>query len=195
MPFLASNHETTRLSGIENHHPNDVLKGWGRLFYTNKGNAYFRALVELNKELYASLPKHLKPIVAQQIVEAIRSQEPPGRFLSKDKKTSLWCDVGDQEALRKTSKALRDCPLSSVQRRKTLHQLVTYSPDFIEAQKSQYSAYNEPSITKQDLVSPFTASQSSSSSSPSIIPNGSHESKEKTKNDDSDIRIRKETAS
>ena len=194
MSFLVSNHEITKLSGIENHHPNDVLKGWGRLVYTNKGNAYFRALVELNRELYASLPKPLKRTVAQQIVEAIRAQEPPGRFLTKNKKTSLWCDVGDQEAIRKTSQALRDCPLSSVERRNTLHQLVTYSPDLIELSKAQHSTYNEPSTTKQYLVSPFTISQSASSSSICITPNGSHKPKKKMKNGDKGSRLRKKNA-
>jgi hypothetical protein len=54
-------------------------------------------LVAANKELYVSLPKKQKMLLAQSIVNAVRSQNPPGRFLQKDATgNSLWYDVGDK---------------------------------------------------------------------------------------------------
>lgn len=65
-------------------------------------------LVSANKELYVSLPKRQKMLLSKSIVNAVRSQQPPGRFLQKDPKTELWYDVGDHRATEKTSQALRE---------------------------------------------------------------------------------------
>lgn len=47
-------------------------------------------------------------LLSRSIVNAVRSQNPPGRFLQKDSKTNKWFDVGDQRAQEKTSQALRE---------------------------------------------------------------------------------------
>ena len=65
-------------------------------------------LVAANKELYVTLPKKQKLMLSMSIVNAVRSQTPPGRFLQKDAKTGLYYDVGDQRAQEKTSQALRE---------------------------------------------------------------------------------------
>ncbi len=65
-------------------------------------------LVAANKQLYITLPKRQKMLLSRSIVNAVRSQNPPGRFLQKDGKTKLWFDVGDQRAQEKTSQALRE---------------------------------------------------------------------------------------
>lgn len=65
-------------------------------------------LVTANKELYVSLPKKQKMLLSQSIVNAVRSQNPPGRFLQKDTQSDLWYDVGDKRAQEKTSQALRE---------------------------------------------------------------------------------------
>lgn len=46
--------------------------------------------------------------ISRSIVEAVRSLDPPGRFLEKDRNTGLWSDIGDKKAVEKTSQALRD---------------------------------------------------------------------------------------
>ena len=61
-----------------------------------------------NKQLYVTLPKRQKMLLSRSIVHAVRSQNPPGRFLQKDSKTDRWYDVGDQKAQEKTSQALRE---------------------------------------------------------------------------------------
>ena len=65
-------------------------------------------LVAANKQLYITLPKRQKMLLSRSIVNAVRSQNPPGRFLQKESKTNLWFDVGDQRAQEKTSQALRE---------------------------------------------------------------------------------------
>ena len=72
------------------------------------GNSHWRQLVFSNKELYLKLPKNQKQLLSKSIVHAIRSQNPPGRFLQKNAETDLWYDVGDVRALEKTSQALRE---------------------------------------------------------------------------------------
>lgn len=46
--------------------------------------------------------------ISRSIVEAIRSLDPPGRFLDKDPETGFWYDIGHKKAVEKTSQALRD---------------------------------------------------------------------------------------
>lgn len=41
-------------------------------------------------------------------MKSIRSREPPGRFLTYEKDTALWSDIGDEKAIEKTSQALRE---------------------------------------------------------------------------------------
>ena len=57
---------------------------------------------------YVNCNKRDKPVIARRIVEAVRQQTPPGRFLSKDNKSGTWSDIGDGKAREKTSQALRE---------------------------------------------------------------------------------------
>eukprot|EP00584_Thalassiosira_punctigera_P008013 CAMPEP_0172539210 /NCGR_PEP_ID=MMETSP1067-20121228/10463_1 /TAXON_ID=265564 ORGANISM="Thalassiosira punctigera, Strain Tpunct2005C2" /NCGR_SAMPLE_ID=MMETSP1067 /ASSEMBLY_ACC=CAM_ASM_000444 /LENGTH=541 /DNA_ID=CAMNT_0013324859 /DNA_START=103 /DNA_END=1728 /DNA_ORIENTATION=+ len=96
------------LQGIVTPHPNDVLCGRGGGSNNHPGNESFRELVNEVKFPYVNCPKREKPLIARRIVEAVRNQTPPGRFLSKDSKTGLWNDIGDGKAREKTSQALRE---------------------------------------------------------------------------------------
>jgi hypothetical protein len=89
-------------------HPHDVLCGRGGGTNNHVGNTHWRMLVAANKQLYVTLPKRQKMLLSQSIVKAIRSQNPPGRFLQKQAQSDYWCDVGDQRAQEKTSQALRE---------------------------------------------------------------------------------------
>lgn len=64
-----------------------------------------------------------KPNVARLIVKAIRSSEPPGRFLKKND-DGIWVDIGDKKATEKSSQALREKP---VQDKKSLQKLTPES--------------------------------------------------------------------
>ena len=89
-------------------HPNDVLCGRGGMTNQHVGNAHWRSLVAANRRLYIKLPKKQKMLVAESIVKAVRSQDPPGRFLKLDHQTKVWTDIGDRKAAAKTSQALRE---------------------------------------------------------------------------------------
>lgn len=89
-------------------HLHVACKSKGGQSNSHPGNMQWRTLVAANKELYVSLPKKQKMLLSQSIVNAVRSQDPPGRFLGKDNKTETWHDVGDKRAQEKTSQALRE---------------------------------------------------------------------------------------
>jgi hypothetical protein len=55
-----------------------------------------------------SSTKRQKMQISRSIVDAVRSLDPPGRFLEKDLDTGLWSDSGHKKAVEKTSQALRD---------------------------------------------------------------------------------------
>lgn len=89
-------------------HDNDVLCGRGGGTNHHPGNKQYRKLVEDRKRDYVNSSKRGKPLLSRSIVEAVRKQDPPGRFLTKDDKTGLWYDIGDQKAREKTAQALRE---------------------------------------------------------------------------------------
>jgi len=102
------NYSQYPLKGIPEAHAHDVLCGRGGGTNNHIGNSHWRMLVAANKQLYITLPKRQKMLLSRSIVNAVRSQNPPGRFLQKEGKTKLWFDVGDQRAQEKTSQALRE---------------------------------------------------------------------------------------
>ncbi|CAB9506256.1 Nitrilase family, member 2 [Seminavis robusta] len=86
----------------------DVLCGRGAGITKHPGNKRWRELIRNNQEKYTSLPRNQRPLIAEQIVKAVRSLNPPGRFLSKDVNTQLWYEIGDAKAAEKTAQAIRD---------------------------------------------------------------------------------------
>ncbi len=82
-----------------------------------------------DQELYVTSTKRQKMSISKSIVEAVRSMDPPGRFLEKNNETGLWSDIGDKKAIEKTSQALRDGAASL---RKQLSEDLG-DPDFLSA--------------------------------------------------------------
>jgi hypothetical protein len=68
-------------------------------------NVVFSLLLQ---ELYVTSTKRQKMAISRSIVDAVRSMNPPGRFLEKNMDTGLWNDIGNRKAIEKTSQALRD---------------------------------------------------------------------------------------
>ena len=108
MAAAAPQYPNYPLKEIPQPHPHDVLCGRGGGTNNHIGNSHWRMLVAANKQLYITLPKRQKMLLSRSIVNAVRSQNPPGRFLQKDSKSNQWFDVGDQRAQEKTSQALRE---------------------------------------------------------------------------------------
>lgn len=99
-------HNAEPLSGSEPH-PHDVLCGRGSMVNSHPGNVIFRRIIEANKEVYHSCQDHHKALLSRSIVDVIRNQTPPGRFLTRLPGSNEWVDVGNEKALQKTRDALR----------------------------------------------------------------------------------------
>lgn len=136
------------LKDIQAPHPHDVLCGRGGGSNNHIGNSHWRMLVAANKQLYITLPKRQKMLLSRSIVNAVRSQNPPGRFLQKDTKTNQWFDVGDQRAQEKTSQALRE-GAPDIRKKVASHTEPTTNDDAVEStDNSTTSADGEPTKNK-----------------------------------------------
>eukprot|EP00980_Cylindrotheca_fusiformis_P016495 scaffold4914_cov108-Cylindrotheca_fusiformis.AAC.7 len=99
---------------IRRPHPHDVLSGRGGGINSHPGNKTFRAWVADRKEAYnLAITKAEKAEVAHEVMNLVRSQQPPGRFLTRDTSSSAvgqswWVEVDGNRALAKTSQALRE---------------------------------------------------------------------------------------
>uniref|UniRef100_A0A7S2JRE5 DUF6824 domain-containing protein n=1 Tax=Leptocylindrus danicus TaxID=163516 RepID=A0A7S2JRE5_9STRA len=96
------------LTGIATPHEHDVLCGRGGGAQNHPGNVEYRALVAKNKKLYVILGKRDKNLLVDAIIKAVRSQNPPGRFLARDTANDTWYDIGKDKAFAKTAQALRE---------------------------------------------------------------------------------------
>eukprot|EP00957_Ditylum_brightwellii_P209790 15363267-Ditylum_brightwellii.AAC.1 len=74
----------------------------------HKGNQQFRAIVDHSLPGYVECPKQQRKKYAEGIIVKIRQLDPPGRFLVKDKFTSLWADIGYESTLRKVRQQFRE---------------------------------------------------------------------------------------
>ena len=83
---------------------NDVLKGRGVIYNSHHGNVQFRSIVNDLKVEYVYAPKHRKPLYAENIINKIKSMDPPGRFLIKN--AGKWKEINDKAAIAKTRQAL-----------------------------------------------------------------------------------------
>lgn len=75
-----------------------------------------------NQQEYGDAPKPttIKNQIAYRIVKCIRSLDPPGRFLKKDKDSGLWIEIGDEKAREKAKERLKE--KRSPKREKTYRQ-------------------------------------------------------------------------
>lgn len=102
---MAENNPENNVRDPQDH---DVLLGRGGLINTHPGNNWYRRLVHSNRALYDQAKKHTKLLVSRAIVHHVQAQDPPGRFLEKDKSTGLWKEASYDKAVHKTSQALRE---------------------------------------------------------------------------------------
>ena len=103
--------------------PNDVMYGRGGETNAHIGNQKYRYIVESLKSKYSLAPRFEKSSIAMDIVSLWRKLDPPGRFLKSSRGEDerdgqndggpSWYDVGENEAKKKTSQALRDAANSS----------------------------------------------------------------------------------
>jgi hypothetical protein len=101
----------------------DVLCGRGRGrssgSSSHPGNSWFLTLIRGNSSLYQNCRKSTKLLVVKQIVAAVTQQRsPPGRFIKLigDGTVVGWTHIPYEQALRRTSQALRDSSASQALR-------------------------------------------------------------------------------
>ena len=86
----------------------DVLFGRGGRTNHHPGNIRLREVVKQYQEAYQLAKKVDKPKISKLIVSALRSSNPPSRFLRMDVETNKWVDVGQKRAAEKVSQTLRE---------------------------------------------------------------------------------------
>lgn len=86
----------------------DILFGRGGRTNHHPGNKRLREIVEKYRETYNKAKKVDKPKVSKLIVNALRSADPPSRFLRMNDITTRWEEVGDKRAAEKVSQTLRE---------------------------------------------------------------------------------------
>ena len=94
-------------------HYNDVLNGRGKFAMHWNGNRFFRTLVDSHKAEYVNADNDRKIATAKSIINTIRTQNPPGRFMKLDASTNKWNDIGNKKAARKIRQALRGATTNS----------------------------------------------------------------------------------
>lgn len=118
------------------------------------------------KELYVTSTKRQKMAISRSIVDAVRSMNPPGRFLERCIDSGQWNDIGDRKATEKTSQALRD---GAAELRKQLSEDLG-DPDFMSAVFEMESSntddslnnYNANNISGKDNVNNVKATKPTS---------------------------------
>lgn len=87
----------------------DVVFGKGFPIQTRPGNQHYHWLIESVKPVYDQVPKRVKHLQAQVVVNEILDKlQPPGRFLKKNKDTGEYELVDRATAVLKARQALRD---------------------------------------------------------------------------------------
>jgi len=84
----------------------DVLLGRGGKSNHHPGNDRYRRLIQSNKPLYRSSPKHSKLLISKEVVRSVL--EEGGRFLEKSAKDGMWYSVSYMRAVKKASVCLRE---------------------------------------------------------------------------------------
>ena len=95
-------------------HENDILLGRGGKNNRHIGNDKLRTLARTYVEAYTRSTKKGKSNISWDLVKAVRSMKPPGRFLKRDSVSGTWQDIGDDAAREKTSQAMRDAIAVSI---------------------------------------------------------------------------------
>lgn len=158
-PFAAPVHY------IKEVNENDVLCGRGGATNSHAGNRSYRELVKSFKDKYLKAKKKQKPNVAAEVVAKIRSLDPPGRFLKKDKESGWYVDIGDARAKEKTSQALREgAPLIRKQMFEGKREGGTSSDDGASPEKPPAEVQTQSEQEKEDRKIPSGGTTSAFSS-------------------------------
>jgi len=132
---------------------NDILLGRGKGPNNWIGNKRFREIIAKYQLEYFQSSRRNKPNLAKQLTDQIRSQVPASRFLQLDSASGYWFEVSEDEAIRKTSQALRE---GKLQRKKK-----SKNPTL---KKTSPKTKAETGVTSKSIPSPTVRSSSPTSS-------------------------------
>jgi hypothetical protein len=84
----------------------DVLFGSGAPGRGHPGNKTLHRLMKLNLEIHSILKKGSRSEISSRVLQGIRSQKGGGRFLEINSKNGIWCELSEESALDRISRAL-----------------------------------------------------------------------------------------
>jgi len=87
---------------------NDIVLGRGGKTYMHSGNEALRQLAISLAPTYLVSSKSIKSQFSRDMVDFVRSKDPPGRFLKRSKKRDEFEEIDFMAAREKTSQFLRD---------------------------------------------------------------------------------------
>jgi hypothetical protein len=96
--------------GILLPHDHDVMCGGvaSGMAILHRGNMWYRRLVHCNRQLYRDSAKKAKNLFCRAIMQIVQNQNPPGRFIERDKVTGIWYQIPDKQAIHKTFRTIRE---------------------------------------------------------------------------------------
>ena len=149
--------------------------GRGGAINSHIGNKTFREWVRVRKEEYNLAPsKAEKAKVAREVMDLVKSLDPPGRFLMQDPNCSThqcwWIEVDETKALAKTCQALREgAPRIRAAHKDELDERAAKKPN-----KRRKSGANQPQPTtsfddnSMSNISPFKHSSITTNIAPIV---------------------------
>jgi hypothetical protein len=96
-----SNYGQRRLLPIDYQlHEYDVFCGKGSMYFNHVGNHHFREIVSFNLQRYNNLTcRYAKSKTLHDVVDYIRSTSTGAGFVTKDRETGRYYEVGDKYAV------------------------------------------------------------------------------------------------
>lgn len=95
------------MESINKPHPNDIICGRGGRSNIHPGNIRYRKMVNMKADDYIKAPLGKKIPAVYEILNELRSQNPPGRILKWDRIADSWYHISEKEAKRKICQCFR----------------------------------------------------------------------------------------
>ena len=88
---------------------NDVLLGRGTPNYIFNGNIHFRNIIKENVDIFSSAKSNIeKKMITKDVLQRLKNQCPPGRFIRYDSKDNVWIEATNEESELKIAQAFRN---------------------------------------------------------------------------------------
>ncbi|KAG7352719.1 hypothetical protein IV203_008767 [Nitzschia inconspicua] len=145
----------------------DVLSGRGGKTNMHKGNRIYRAIVKENRPKYQELKKiSHKQLMAESIIATVHKRG--GKFLKRaGKDQDSWTELSKDEAMIKTTQALREIPSGTSSRALNVERMLEQKRKQ-NAVASSNNSNNIPDKEDHTVVIPSTIAPASKAAVPTI---------------------------